>query len=135
MWVQRERGSFKGKEGSINNTTPSKLINSYYEVFVWGKFPYEKLWDHLGKREKSDLRSTKLTKRLTLCEASWARRSFLCSNLSEQIAHRYSTFKCYKKRKGIQFKYSGDPKSPHVRILNGQIRGVRSRPLNYWTFG
>ena len=40
-------------------TIPSKHINSKYEVFVGGKFPYEKLWDHLGKREKLDLRSTK----------------------------------------------------------------------------
>ena len=27
--------------------------------FVRGKFPNDKLWDHLGKREKLNLRSTK----------------------------------------------------------------------------
>ena len=28
-------------------------------MFVWGQSPCENLWDHFGKREKLDLRSTK----------------------------------------------------------------------------
>ena len=43
----------------VISTIPSKHINSKYDGFVGGKSLYEKLWEHLGKREKLDLRSTK----------------------------------------------------------------------------
>ena len=40
-------------------TIPSKHISSKYDGFVGGKSLYEKLWEHLGKREKLELKSTK----------------------------------------------------------------------------
>ena len=45
---------------------PSSLINSLNKGFDRGNSLYQKLWDHLGKRAKLDLSSTK--KLFTLCE-------------------------------------------------------------------
>ena len=52
----------------LSHSSSKKEGVEYYNSFkvhkflIWGvclrKIPYEKLWDHLGKREKLDLRST-----------------------------------------------------------------------------
>ena len=47
------------KEGGCGSITPLNLINSLNQGFDRGNSLYQKLWDHLGKREKLDLRSTK----------------------------------------------------------------------------
>ena len=66
-----KEGEKRGGQGSYNFlqyimaqiTVPHEwriiFCRQQYEVFVWGKSPYQKLWDHLGKRDKLDLRSTK----------------------------------------------------------------------------
>ena len=50
--------------GSI---TPLNLINSLNHGFDRGNSLFQKLWDHLGKREKLDLWSTKCIV-VNLCE-------------------------------------------------------------------
>ena len=46
----------------IYHTKFRKSYKFFEKGGVWGNSPYEKLWDHLGMREKFDLGSTKLVK-------------------------------------------------------------------------
>ena len=48
---------------------PKKILDMYNFLengWVWGISLYETLWDHLGKREKLDLRSTKINRYLSV---------------------------------------------------------------------